>query len=37
MSELCTEVGAVKSECMPFTAIPHNSRLFLDFLFSSRR
>jgi bacillithiol biosynthesis cysteine-adding enzyme BshC len=23
----------VKSECMPFTAIPHNSRLFLDFLF----
>jgi bacillithiol biosynthesis cysteine-adding enzyme BshC len=25
--------GAVKSECMPFTAIPHNSKLFLDFLF----
>ena len=25
--------GRVKSECMPFTAIPHNSRLFLDFLF----
>jgi bacillithiol biosynthesis cysteine-adding enzyme BshC len=25
--------GTVKSECMPFTAIPHNSRLFLDFLF----
>ncbi len=25
--------GAVKTECMPFTAIPHNSRLFLDFLF----
>ena len=24
----------VKSECMPFTAIPHNSRLFLDFLFA---
>ena len=23
----------MKSECMPFTAIPHNSRLFLDFLF----
>jgi bacillithiol synthase len=23
----------VKTECMPFTAIPHNSRLFLDFLF----
>jgi bacillithiol biosynthesis cysteine-adding enzyme BshC len=23
----------LKSECMPFTAIPHNSRLFLDFLF----
>jgi bacillithiol synthase len=23
----------VKSECLPFTAIPHNSRLFLDFLF----
>jgi bacillithiol biosynthesis cysteine-adding enzyme BshC len=28
------ELGdAVKIECMPFTAIPHNSRLFLDFLF----
>ncbi len=26
--------GRVKSECMPFTAIPHNSRLFLDFLFA---
>jgi len=25
--------GAVKTECMPFTAIPHSSRLFLDFLF----
>ena len=23
----------MKSECMPFTAIPHSSRLFLDFLF----
>jgi bacillithiol biosynthesis cysteine-adding enzyme BshC len=23
----------VKTECLPFTAIPHNSRLFLDFLF----
>jgi len=23
----------VKTECMPFTAIPHSSRLFLDFLF----
>ncbi|HVJ05175.1 MAG TPA: bacillithiol biosynthesis cysteine-adding enzyme BshC [Candidatus Saccharimonadales bacterium] len=23
----------MKTECMPFTAIPHNSRLFLDFLF----
>ncbi len=23
----------VKTDCMPFTAIPHNSRLFLDFLF----
>ena len=32
MVELCTE-KALKSECMPFTAIPHNSRLFLDFLF----
>ncbi len=23
----------MKTECMPFTAIPHSSRLFLDFLF----
>ena len=23
----------MKTDCMPFTAIPHNSRLFLDFLF----
>lgn len=23
----------MKTECMPFTSIPHNSRLFLDFLF----
>ena len=23
----------LKTECIPFTAIPHNSRLFLDFLF----
>jgi len=33
MGELCSEVGAAKIECMPFTAIPHNTRLFLDFLF----
>jgi bacillithiol synthase len=33
MPELCTGKGSLKSECMPFTAIPHNSRLFLDFLF----
>jgi len=32
MPELCAE-DTLKSECMPFTAIPHNSRLFLDFLF----
>jgi bacillithiol biosynthesis cysteine-adding enzyme BshC len=32
MVELCKEMAA-KTECMPFTAIPHNSRLFLDFLF----
>ena len=23
----------LKTECIPFTAIPHNSRLFLDFFF----
>jgi bacillithiol biosynthesis cysteine-adding enzyme BshC len=28
-----TEGNAVKSECIPFTAIPHNSKLFLDLLF----
>lgn len=33
MLELCKRDGAVKTECMPFTAIPHSSRLFLDFLF----
>lgn len=33
MTELCQEVAPVKTECMPFTAIPHSSRLFLDFLF----
>jgi bacillithiol biosynthesis cysteine-adding enzyme BshC len=35
---MATDSGVVygeklKSECLPFTAIPHNSRLFLDFLF----
>jgi bacillithiol biosynthesis cysteine-adding enzyme BshC len=33
MVEMLERGDRVKSECMPFTAIPHNSRLFLDFLF----
>jgi bacillithiol biosynthesis cysteine-adding enzyme BshC len=33
MLEVVRQGGTLKSECMPFTAIPHNSRLFLDFLF----
>jgi bacillithiol synthase len=33
MLALCTEKAELKIECMPFTAIPHNSKLFLDFLF----
>jgi bacillithiol biosynthesis cysteine-adding enzyme BshC len=33
MLEVMRQGGKLKSECMPFTAIPHNSRLFLDFLF----
>jgi bacillithiol biosynthesis cysteine-adding enzyme BshC len=37
MPELCTERGRLKIDCMPFTAIPHNSRLFLDFLFHFER
>lgn len=32
MAELCTE-SELNIECMPFSAIPHNSKLFLDFLF----
>jgi bacillithiol biosynthesis cysteine-adding enzyme BshC len=31
--EVLVGESTLKSECMPFTAIPHNSRLFLDFLF----
>ena len=32
MAGSCTE-SALNIECMPFSAIPHNSRLFLDFFF----
>ncbi|MDR3762730.1 MAG: bacillithiol biosynthesis cysteine-adding enzyme BshC [Acidobacteriota bacterium] len=32
MAGLCTE-SELNIECMPFSAIPHNSRLFLDFFF----